>query len=210
MVTPVATLTLADVIAAVKRQFGDESGVQIVDSDITRWTNQAQREIVNKNPMIQLSASIMTGIGITHYELPDRLLQIESVFYDHCILSPVGYERISEELGPDFGQQGTPQYFYIWANVIYLWPVPDQSKQLDINYSAMPKNVTAPADLLGLPDRYFERICEYVKGLAYELDEDWTANQVQMQKFEDKLLEANNADKNQIGSFLVAKDTEYE
>lgn len=210
MVTPLATLTLADVIIAVKRQFGDESGVQIIDSDITRWTNKAQREIVNKNPMIQLTASIMTGIGTQAYELPDRLLQIESVMYDGNILSPVGFERIRETLGPDNGQQGTPLYFYMWANQIYLWPVPDLSKQMDMNYSAMPKNVSSPADVLGLPDRYFERICEFVLAQAYELDEDWSAHEVQMQHFEDKLLEANNADKNQIGSFLIATDSDYE
>jgi hypothetical protein len=70
--------------------------------------------------------------------------------------------------------------------------------------------VTSVADLLGVPDRYYDRVCEYCMAKAYELDEDWQGHTVQAQKFEDKLLEDTNADKNMVGAWWVATDSEYE
>lgn len=213
MPTPQSSMTLADVIAYVKRQFGDESGVQITDEDITRWTNQAQVEIVNKNPMIQATATTSTVAGQQVYDIntlvPD-MIQLESVLVDGYILSPENFENIREQLGPDQSTQGVPLYWYVWANQIYLWPVPSAVKTLAINYSKKPSRVASSADFLGVPDRYFDRICEYVMSKAYELDEDWQGHQTNKQAFEDKLLEVTNADKNQVGYFLVATDPWYE
>jgi hypothetical protein len=104
-------------------------------------------------------------------------------------------------------------YWYLWANQIYLWPIPsdaDGTKIITVNYSSMPTNVSSPADILGLPDRYYDRIVEFVMAKAYELDEDWTGQQIQNQKFETKVTEVFNADKNMIGAWLVATDSEYE
>jgi hypothetical protein len=43
------TLNVTDIAVRVKRTFGDEAGVQIVDDDIIRWINEAQEEITNDN-----------------------------------------------------------------------------------------------------------------------------------------------------------------
>jgi len=205
------TKTLGDVITQVKRQFGDESGVQITDVDITRWVNQGQMEIVNKNPMIQATASQSTIVKQQTYPVPPDIIQIESVMYDGCILQPRNFEGIRAELGSaNSTQQGTPEFWYTWADLIYLWPVPDTVKSITVNYSKTPKVVSSPSDTLGVPDRYFDRVCEYVLSKAYELDEDWSANANQRQSFEDKLLEDTNAQTNMIGEFFVATDSEYE
>ena len=207
----VSTKTLGDVITFTKRQFGDESGVQITDADITRWTNQGCMEIVNKNPMIQATAAQDSIAGTQTYPVPPDIIQIESVMFDGNILQPRNFEGIRAELGTaNTTQQGTPEYWYTWADLIYLWPVPDTIKSITVNYSKTPKVVSTPADLLGLPDRYFDRVCEYVMSKAYELDEDWSAHQNQRQSFEDKLLEDTNAQTNMIGAYFVATDSEYE
>lgn len=210
MPTPTATRTLGEVLAYVKRQFGDESGVQITDADITRWVNQAQVEIVNKNPMIQATASGSTVAGTQKYAVPTDLIQLESIFVDGIWMEPSNFETIRAQLGNDTTTQGAPMYWYVWNNQIYLWPTPSQVWSMDINYSKLPNRVVSSADLLGVPDRYYDRVCEYSMSKAYELDEDWSAHTVQRQTFEDKLMEATNADKNNIGAFPVAMDMEYE
>jgi hypothetical protein len=207
----VATKTLGDVIAYTKRQFGDESGVQITDADITRWTNQGCMEIVNKNPMIQATANQDSVQYQQTYPVPPDIIQIESVMFDGNILQPRNFERIRAELGTaNTTQQGTPEFWYTWADLIYLWPVPTTVKVISVNYSKTPRVVTSPADLLELPDRYFDRVCEYVNSKAYELDEDWQGHQVNRQSFEDKLTEETNAQTNMIGELWVATDSEYE
>jgi len=205
------TKTLGDVITYVKRQFGDESGVQITDTDITRWTNQAQMEIVNKNPMIQATAAQDSVKAQQTYPVPPDIIQIESVMFDGNILEPKNFEGIRAQLnGANTTQQGTPCLWYTWADLIYLWPVPDVVKSITVNYSKTPKVVTSPSDTLGVPDRYFDRVCEYVSSKTYELDEDWPANQASRKQFEDKLLEDTNAQNNMVGAFFVATDPEYE
>lgn len=211
MPTPDATRTLSDVVSFVQRQFGDESGVQVTVADITRWTNQAQMEIVNKNPMIQATATDVTVINQQKYSIPPDLIQLESVFVDGRLLEPTNFEGIRAVLGTENSNvTGTPMYWYIWANQIYLWPIPSEAKTIEVNYSKTPVSVSSTADTLGVPDRYFDRVCEYVMSKAYELDEDWQGHQVNAQKFEDKLLEDTNADKNMIGRWFVATDSEYE
>jgi hypothetical protein len=210
MPTPTATKTLADVSAYVKRQFGDESGVQITDADITRWVNQAQTEIVNKNPIIQATGVTNTVVGTQTYDIPPDMIQLESIFVDGMIMEQSNFETIRAQLGNDANTQGNPQYWYVWANKIYLWPTPSQVWKLETNYSKMPNRVSSSADVLGVPDRYFDRVCEYAMAKAYELDEDWSAHAVQKQSFEDKLNEANNSDKVNWGAFPVAFDSEYE
>ena len=215
MATPTATRTLGDVFSFVKRQFGDESGVQITDTDITRWVNQAQNEIVNKNPMIQATAEGLSVQGTQTIDLntiAPNLLQLEAVIYDGWPLEPTSLERLKADIGgPDAATQGTPQYFYVWGNKIYMWPVPStSSKSIQVNYSAHPSSVSGAADTLGVPDRYYERVCEYVMSKAYELDEDWQGHQVNKQAFEDKLTEVREGDKTQIGAFPVVYDAEYE
>ena len=210
MPTPDAVHTLSDVVGYVQRQFGDESGVQITVSDITRWVNQAQMEIVNKNPMIQATATDSTVKNQQKYAIPPDMIQLESVMVDGRLLEPSNFEGIRSLLGTENNVQGDPLYWYIWANQIYLWPVPSVVKTLEVNYSKSPVNVTTPGDHLGVPDRYYDRVCEYVMSKAYELDEDWQGHTVNAQKFEDKLMEDNNADKNMVGRWFVATDMEYE
>jgi hypothetical protein len=209
MVTPASTKTLLDVVTYIQRQFGDESGVQITIADITRWTNQAQMEIINKNPIIQATAVSNSVIGTQTYAYPTDLIEVNSIMFNGNILTPTSFEGIRQELGSDNSNQGTPCYWYTWANLIYLWPVPNVVKQIAVNYSKAPMSVAAIGDLLGVPDRYFDRVCEYVSSKAYELDEDWQAHSTQLQHFEDKLLENTNSDKNMIGSWYVANDSEY-
>lgn len=211
MPTPQATRTLGDVFSYVKRQFGDESGVQITDADITRWVNQAQVEIVNKNPMIQATATQTAVVGQQTYDVPPDMIQLESVFVDSMILEQSNFETIRATMGMGANiEQGIPLYWYVWNNKIYLWPTPSEAKTIEVNYSRLPTRVTAQSDFLGVPDRYYDRICEFAMSKAYELDEDWSAYQVNRQQFEDKLLEATNADKNNIGAFPVAYDGDYE
>jgi len=208
--TPTAIHTLSDVMTFVKRQFGDESGVQLTDPDIIRWVNQAQMEIVNKNPMIQAVATQSAVANQQTYSIPPDMIQIESIMYDGNILEPQSFESIRTELGADNNTKGTPLFWYTWANQIYLWPIPTDTKQISVNYSKVPVSVALTSDPLGVPDRYYDRVCEYVMSKAYEMDEDWPANQVSRKMFEDKLTEATNAEKNMIGSFWVASDSEYE
>lgn len=204
------TKTVQDVVTAVQRQFGDESGVQITSVDILRWVNQAQMEICNKNPILQATATSTTIVGQQTYSVPLDIIQVESLMFAGNILEPRNFEGIRLELGEANSEQGVPQFWYTWRDLLYLWPIPDSADLLEVNYSRKPVAVTTVAALLDLPDRYYERVCEFCKAKAYELDEDWSAQKIERDSFDMELNAVTNADKNMIGAFFVARDSEYE
>lgn len=207
MVAPAATKRLQDVFDYVKRQFGDESAVQITDDDITRWTNQCSIEIVSKNPIIKASSSTVVA-GLQYlYPAPADVIQMEAVTYNGSPLQAIDFHSALQMMGEDESAQGTPSHWYMWGNDIYLWPRPSENgKTVKIYYVSKPVQVTTANDLLGLPDRYYDQLMMLVMSKAYELDQDWAAHSVQRNQFEAEMSRLNHADENAIGPYHVIRD----
>lgn len=209
MVLPVATLTLGELQVAVKRQFGDESGVQITDADITRWTNMGTVEIASKNKILQATASVTGTIGLQTYELGSiaaDIIAIEDVSYGGRSLEQTDNSGIKKLIGTDSAESGLPLYWYTWANSIKLWPVPTAAELLSIDYIKVPPRVSGAGDLLPLPDVYYERLLNFVLSKAYELDEDPTNSANQRRLFEDKLTEMTGLSESRAGTFPIVRD----
>lgn len=174
-------MTGAAVADRVKRQFGDESGVQVVDADIIRWINDAQREIARVNSLLQAVGTINVVSGQTEYPFPSNVLNLISLKYNGKKLQGYNLLDFEEYLlnsDPLAEAVGDPTLFVIERNnIIRLYPTPDVNltNGLRIVYIARPTDIAVLGDNLTLPDEYFNRIVEYVLQQAYELDEDWNA-----------------------------------
>ena len=57
------TKTWGDVVANVRRSFGDESGVQLEEGDLLRWINQGQYEIARQNKILKAKGVSTTMPG---------------------------------------------------------------------------------------------------------------------------------------------------
>ena len=75
----IPTKTGLDVAAAVKRTFGDESGVQLVDNDIVNWINQAQVHIASSTRVLKTKATTSLISGQNTYSLAEALDFCEEV-----------------------------------------------------------------------------------------------------------------------------------
>lgn len=202
--------TLANVHDYVKRQFGDESGVQITTDDITRWTNQAIMEINSKNQVLRAAATSSAIIGQEAYAKPLDALKVTSIVYNGLVLKPLGFDDYQAKKSVDVTQVDSPLYWTQYADNIYINATPTDTADINIYYIPEPEFVNSLDATLPLPDRYFERICEYVMSKAYELDEDWSAHQVQRQLFEDNLNVQSNVESAMDGPFPVVVDYSYD
>lgn len=210
MPTTAGTLHLSDLQTYVKRQFGDESGVQITDADIARWVNIGTMEIVTKNPFNEAILDTPSVIGQQAYSLPTDLIEMLSVEYDSTyMLTSTSFEGMKEILSTNQTQRGIPQFWYKFANQLFLWPVPSAIKTIRIYYIQAPSRISSPSDLLPIPDRYYDQLCAFVMSKAYELDEDLPSAAAQRQMFEEKLKEKSGIENNMEGSFPVVKDDVY-
>lgn len=174
------TRTAQQVMDQVKRQFGDESGVQVSDDDLLGWISDAQEAIVIKNKILKAKSTAPSVAGQDSYTFPALPIhQIESLHYDGMRIPNMPFASAEERIfntDPEKLQSGAPQFWYEWAGTFSFWPTPDDVKNIDIYYTAKPTRITNSANTLQVTDKYFSTVVQYVLQQAYELDEDWQAS----------------------------------
>ncbi len=188
------TKTAGDIATYVKRQFGDESGVQITDADIFRWINAAQLEIVSRVAPIKAKATNDIVAGQSDYSLATlNIHQIESIHYNKLRLTNMPFAEAERLIISPEQTSDTPSIWYEWAGVVTLWPTPSSSivGGLTIYYTGTAVTVTVSTDPLSLPDKYFEAIVAWILSKAFELDEEFDASNNQRTFFNDRLSEQN-------------------
>lgn len=187
------TRLVSEVMTAVKRQFGDESGVQLEDSDIVRWINDAQDVIVSKTKVLKAKSTIVATPEQGAYTFPsENIYQIESIHYDGARIPNMGFPEAEEHIfGTDpLGEAlGNPVLWYEWAGTFTFWPAPNDNKNIDLYYTKRPERVSLSTDILSLPDRYYQDIVRYVLQQAYEMDEDLGNAQAKGAQFEQSINE---------------------
>lgn len=193
------TRRVSDVADSVKRQFGDEDGVQLTNTDIIRWVNEAQSAVAHKLRNLKAKSTGLSVIGQADYTFPtDRIIQVESLHYKGVKVEnlsfPLAEERIMSD-DPDRIRVGRPLVWYEWANTFTLWPTPESVESITLYYTQTPLPVLSLTDLLTIPDKHFDQLVFYVMSKAYELDEEFEASAAQRQLFENGLLDLNDEER---------------
>lgn len=188
------TKKVSDVAADVKRTFGDEASVQVTDSDIIRWVNQAQTEIVSKNQILLASGNTPSVANQYVYSLSELNIQsIRSVHYDGAKIKSLTFQDAEEYISKDDPQHnatGIPEFWYTWGNSeLMLYPTPATADlPIAVYFYALPTTVTQTDDFLSLPDNYYNRVLEFVMSCAYEMDENFAASEARINRFESNLV----------------------
>lgn len=192
-----ATKLAADVATFVKRQFGDESGTQITDADIWRWIDSAQLEITSQIQPIKAKSITNVVAAQKDYDLTGlNVHQVESLHFDGQILPGMAFSEIEHvvQASGTFVDAGDPKYWYMWGNILSLWPVPATSitSGLEIYYTKMPTPITDGTSALSLPDKHFESILLWCMHKAHELDEEFGQSGEALSRFQARILDQNN------------------
>lgn len=191
------TYTAGDVASYVKRQFGDESGTQITDTDIYRWIDSAQLEIVSQIQPLKAESTTDMIQGQSEYDLtPLSIHQIESLWVNGQKLPDKNFseaELVMVESPHSYANEGTPRFWFMYANVIRLWPIPDRTVLggIKVFYTKTPTRIVDSTTALSLPDKHFESICLWVMHKAYELDEEFGQSQETLNRFQARILDQN-------------------
>lgn len=187
------TKTAQHVISAVKRQFGDEAGIQITDDDILRWINEAQREILTVNRTFKAKAVTDIVGGTYEYLFPEvPIIDIQSIWVDGERIEFKPFQEYEEYIvnnDPQRSSSGKPEVWTEWAGSFIFWPTPDTdiTSGITIYYTKGATEVSLASDVLSVPDLYLNRVIEYCMAQAHELDEDYQASQYKMNQFTEGL-----------------------
>lgn len=187
-----------EIVLAVQRQFGDDSGIQITATDILRWINQAGIDIARKTGCVLDHKETTSVANDGSYSLPDDCINVRRVTYSDEVLLQTTMEVADQDWTTrDKSPQvsGTPQYFYIWNNILYVYPVPSTSSTgiLDIWYARIPAAVTdATAQTLEIPAKFHEMIVRYCLSRAKELNDEYDVAKLVMNDYNDMVLDAKD------------------
>jgi len=173
------TKTVGDVYSQVKRVFGDESGVQLTNTDIVRWVNEAQVDLASQNQIIPAVATLPVFANVATYDLSGvtpKIDSVASILLDGRRIGNIPISQAEESISlsdPEGVEVGAPQFWYEWAGEITFWPKPGQNYTMTLRYTAEPTDVTVNAsDVLSVPDECFTDIVNFVLMKAYEMDEN--------------------------------------
>jgi hypothetical protein len=203
------TKTGTNVADAVKRQFGDPDGRQITNDDILRWINAAQQEIVSQNPVIKSTIQRDIVAGQDVYTYPDENVQyIEALHYNGLPLEPYSFQEaqsyILQRKVETTTDNSRPVIWYERNGEITLYPKPSDSLTdgLKLYYIERPNDLVTLSEILGLPDRYYQRVVDLVLTRAYQLDENWEAAKYkQMEYMQGMDMIANQENVTQLNTY---------
>ncbi len=183
-----STRTVLEVQTAVKRQFGDESGTQITDTDILRWINQAQTNICNRGEVNKTSATTPSVAGQDTYTIAGtNIFKILAITYANRPLEGVSFEQSQATLSNISASNflSAPETWYEYDDSIVIYPTPIASGDvIKLYIIAAPVAVTASGNTLSIPDTHYDALLQYVLQQAYELDDDFGSASVKAQQHE--------------------------
>lgn len=183
-----------DILPRVQRLFGDESGVQLLDTDIVAWVADAFREITTQNPDLKMFYEDIATVAFQQDYTPTQtnVQYIQAVHYredssaSFYPLKQVSHRQMNEGMpgwNTPNNSYGTPS-IYTRSQIdnmgrsIAVYPVPDNANgTIRIHYSqAIEPSVSSDADLnLFIPVAYHNALIEFCLMKAYEMDENWEA-----------------------------------
>lgn len=194
-----------DILSYTKRAFGDESGVQITDSDILMWANEAQLSIANSTRCIQGKATATLPAGTFEISLPEQAAStIVTLRLDGAPIPGIEFAQAEQNLqseDPLRTQVGKPTWWTKWGVTVSFYPTPEAEHTITVFYTGIPENLTSAASVVGIPDRYFSALLQYVLSKAYELDEDYDAQQRAYAQYQQMIGEATYDDDQAMNLF---------
>lgn len=207
-----ATRTFGELQRAAQRGFGDESGVQLEDQDIIDFANQGLTEIVTENAILKARATVASVIGTSVYTFPaQKIARVEYLHYGGRLLPNLQFQEAQDKLlefDPQLEATGTPQYWYSYGDTFWLWPKPDAAESMELYYVRYPDVITGDAaQPLGVPDKWFNPLVDFVLKKAYEMDQDWQAAGIKDTQFKAALVsQSEEESQSQFGAFPVIRE----
>lgn len=165
-------MLVSAVATKVKRIFGDESGVQISDSDILAWCNDAQRDAVMQHE--HLLQKLATFPVTTAVSLPTDCYTLQTVLWNNQPLNFLNSVQFYAFIGHS-DVLSTPVAYTVLAKEVQLHPGSPTQGTVTLIYDKYPTELTALSDTLEIPPYYYLYIENYCLMKAYEMDEDWEA-----------------------------------
>lgn len=181
------SITAQDIITDVRNELVEPVPGFWTDPELLRNINRAENDFVSKTYTLRRMAFMQTTIGVNQYPLPSDCISSRGVLFnepsDNGVqnwfrLIPTNFEKVLQER-PDFNDttttnQGTPRRYWIWDNVLFMFPAPDSSNvgNLQIWYDAKPIPLQSTTDFINIDEIFREALTAFVLWKAWAKEQE--------------------------------------
>lgn len=219
-----ASLTVNQVITAVRDRLDEATAGQWTDTQLKRWLNEALRDLARKTKHIKDTTTFATVAGQAEYTAASNIIEIEHAFYApgdgrQCGLIPRAFEGMNNIWGAQQNQAGgDPAMFTTWGVPpllkVRLYPVPPTSAKTVTLYvtrlcTVITENETLDNAVIDFPEAWVDLTKDFVEYCALRKDRDprWQESfQFYSQRVDDLVVNSDymNAPMEMIADPLVS------
>jgi hypothetical protein len=216
-------MLVSEVKGQVKRRFGDEAGIIIVDQDIYDWINEASTEIVRVTESNSSTTTAQTGatyVAAGHILLPQAIL-LKAVTYNGVPLTFISIEDLKVQYGDiSLATNTTPVYYYLdhWGQdsldpavtvqtTLKLYPAPpSDATSIVVTYLKIPTKVTSDGSAIDIPVAFHGAVMNFCLARANERVQNWQAFGEYMDAFNQAISQNRYEALQQDDTYPVIRD----
>lgn len=174
------TLTLA--LADVRAHLDESTARQWSDAELTRWLNEAARDVSRRAEVLQATSTIAAGIGTRTYSLSAALLRINRLEWAPTaggVTMPVEYmdfNAMDSRVLSAPTRSGDPMFYTLWGFPptlnLHVYPVPAAAGSLITYHYRESTDAVVGADVIEIPEGWFDLAVQYCEAMARRKDGD--------------------------------------
>lgn len=167
-------MTPAEIELAAREQYnaiGDTNWSQL---EIFRLIYAACLKLSRETLCIERTYTTSTVADQQEYAYPTNTIGIMRVTYEGKKLSPITFQE-DDVLSMDNANTdttGTPQYYAIWNETLYLRPVPSEVGTLKVFSYSEPQTITSTTATLEVPTQFHMAIVDFILERMFSKDQN--------------------------------------
>lgn len=173
-------MTPQQVEEAARARYNAVSSTFYSQDEVFKVIYAAEQELATEGWVIEgKDTSIPTVSGTRIYSFPSLFIAIKRIEYDGRKLEKIDDREDDSLTIHDSGSQvqGTPAYYWVWNDQVYLRPVPDAAETLTIYGYKEATLLTTASSTLSVPVRFHSKLINPVIAALAEKDENFEAAQ---------------------------------
>jgi hypothetical protein len=182
-------MLVSDALRKIKRQFGDEYNVVIIDQDIFDWIHEAELDIIRSVSDNDLTLSVPSSTF--PLSIPEKVT-IKRVSINHKTLMYITLPQL-DMMRLNELEQGETQYWYFQGAKVYLYPVPTVgTTTISVTYVKAPDEIVSSAGSFTVPEVYHEDVVRFCLSRAHNKNQNFRAAEAEMEAYDRRVSNRRN------------------
>lgn len=178
-------MTLSDITTACRRRHNALGDNFYSDAELWQLIYEACVEYAREVKCIENTFTSTTVASTQSYAYPTNLIEIKRITYNGAKLEPINMREddLLTLSNQSTTSTGTPQYYFVWDEAIYLRPIPDAAQTLKVFGPCEPSMITVSTATIEVPSVFHTKLINFVVSEMYAKDQNFQAATYYMNMF---------------------------